>query len=389
MTSAEKNIFIRINLGEFLAFLVIGLPLPVLPLYIHNELGYSPAVAGACVGAHFLSTILFRTKAGRMADTWGSRHTVLCGYFFTACSGLPYMLLAVTALPPPVQIGIILVSRVCLGISQGMLGTGSITWGIGLLGPLHAGKILAWSGLTMYAGIGFGAPAGLALWDMGGLFLLGLVCMALPGCSTLAAFVLAETPVQKAALKTGAGRILRQVLRPGISLFLNGVGNAVISAFIGLYFAAKDWENAGLALSCFGFSFVIGRMVSGSMVERSKNGGAAKIAFALEMAGLGLIAAAPHPGVAIAGVCLTGVGCSIVFPSLAVDLLRDLRAEIRGTALSFFTIFQDISYAISGPLAGLLVPFLGYSSVFYTGAACAALGLILIFLWSGRRHSIS
>ncbi|MDR2799842.1 MAG: MFS transporter [Desulfovibrio sp.] len=381
MTPAEKNIFIRINLGAFLSFTVIGLPLPVLPLYVHQNLAYSAAVAGACVGAHFLATILFRAQAGRLADTWGARRTVLCGYVFSACSGLPYMLIAWLPLPDVLQLAIIFVSRVCLGISQGMVGTGTITWGIGLMGQRHAGKILAWSGLTMYAGIGFGAPAGLALWETGGIFLTGAVCALLPLLSIAAGFALGETLTREGARRPGTRNILLKVLRPGICLCLNGVGNAVISAFIGLYFVSRNWGNAGLALSVFGFSFVFGRMVSAGMVERLKEGKPARIAFVLECAGLGMIASGLHPVIAFAGVCLTGIGCSIIFPALAVELVRSLPREICGTAVSLFTIFQDLAYALSGPLTGLLVPYFGYAGVFCVAAACAALGLALSAAW--------
>ncbi|MDR3175259.1 MAG: MFS transporter [Desulfovibrio sp.] len=382
MTPAEKNIFFRINLGAFLSFMVIGLPLPVLPLYVHQDLAYSAAVAGACVGAHFLATILFRAKAGRLADTWGARRTVLCGYFFSACSGLPYMLIAWLPLPDELKLALILVSRICLGISQGMIGTGSITWGIGLMGQRHAGKILAWSGLTMYAGIGFGAPAGLALWETGGIFLTGAVCALLPLFSIAAGFTLDEALARESSRRPGTRNILLKVLHPGICLCLNGVGNAVISAFIGLYFVSRDWGYAGLALSVFGFSFVFGRMVSAGMVERLKEGQPARIAFLLEFSGLGLIAVGLHPAISFAGVGLTGIGCSIVFPALAVELVRSLPREICGTAVSLFTIFQDISYALSGPLTGLLVPYFGYAGVFYVAAACAALGLVLSTAWS-------
>ncbi|MDR1945601.1 MAG: MFS transporter [Desulfovibrio sp.] len=385
MNRSERNIFSRLNLGEFLSFLVVGLPLPVIPLYVHDTLGYGTVVVGACVGAHFLATVLFRARAGRLADIRGARHTVHTGFLLIACSGLPYIAVAWGLCPEFLKLPLIFLSRFCLGIGHSMVGTGSITWGIGLLGPPHAAAVVAWSGVAMYAGIGFGSPVGLLLWNAGGILFLGLACCLLPLLAAFFVRPMGETPVLRQAEGTTTAGILAQVLRPGICLALNGVGNAVIGAFISLYFASMDWNHAAFALSCFGFSFVVGRIVCGGFQSAKGERKAAVSALTLEVAGLTMIAALPFPAASFIGVSLTGFGCSLVFPALAVALLRKLPNEVRGTALGCFTAFQDIAYAATGPLTGLLVPGFGYASVFYAAAACAALGLVMVLLrFEGR-----
>ncbi|MDR2668755.1 MAG: MFS transporter [Desulfovibrio sp.] len=385
MNRSERTIFARLNLGAFLSFLVVGLPLPVLPLYIHDTLGYSAFVVGACIGTHFLAAVLFRARAGRLADTRGARHTVHAGFLLVGCSGLPYILLAWGLCPDMFKLPLILVSRCCLGIGHSMVGTGSIAWGLGLLGPPHAAAVVAWSGVAMYAGVGFGSPVGLFLWNPGGLVLLGLACCLLPALAALSVRPMRETPVLRQAEGTTTAGILRQVARSGVCLALNGVGNAVIAAFISLYFASMDWEHAAFALSCFGFAFVAGRLFCGGFRSATGEHRAAACALALEVLGLTMVAALPFPAASFIGVTLTGFGCSLVFPALAVALLRRLPNEVRGTALGCFTAFQDISFAATGPLTGLLVPGFGYASVFYAAAACAALGFVLVSTGFDRR----
>src|SRR6516165_2462703 len=55
----------------FIAFLVIGLALPVLPLHVHQGLGLGAFVVGLVAGAQFGASLLSRFWAGHFADSRG------------------------------------------------------------------------------------------------------------------------------------------------------------------------------------------------------------------------------------------------------------------------------------------------------------------------------
>ena len=57
-----------ITLAVFIAFLTIGLQLPVLPLHLKDALGMNATVVGVVVGAQFAAALLSRAWAGNFAD---------------------------------------------------------------------------------------------------------------------------------------------------------------------------------------------------------------------------------------------------------------------------------------------------------------------------------
>ncbi|HTF61160.1 MAG TPA: MFS transporter, partial [Edaphobacter sp.] len=84
------------------------------------------------------------------------------------------------------------------------------------------------------------------------------------------------------------------------------------------------------------------------------------------------------------GAAITGFGCSLVFPALGVETVRRVAAESRGTALGAFAAFQDLSYAVTGPIAGIIATGFGYPAIFLFGAGMALLGVIIV-LPQGRK----
>ncbi|MBX6319330.1 MFS transporter, partial [Pigmentiphaga sp.] len=114
----------------------------------------------------------------------------------------------------------------------------------------------------------------------------------------------------------------------------------------------------------------------------------ALVSLVVEALGQGLLWIAPDPVFALAGATLTGLGFSLVFPSMGVEAMRRVPAQSRGVAVGGFLAFVDVTAAVTGPLAGLLIGALGYRSAFLAGlAACVASAALIAFGMGGGDRS--
>ena len=78
---------------------------------------------------------------------------------------------------------------------------------------------------------------------------------------------------------------------------------------------------------------------------------------------------------ALLGAFLTGLGCSMVFPSMGLVAVKVVPPQLRATAIGGFAAFQDLAYGATGPVLGVLADHAGYSPVFLIGGVAATVGI--------------
>src|SRR3954467_5729333 len=203
----------------FIAFLIIGFALPVLPLHVHLDLGLSTFVVGIVSGSQFAAALLSRMWSGREADKRGPKRAVILGLFAAIGSGALYLASVSFDLTPGVSAGILLLGRALLGGAESFIITGAAAWGLTLAGPHNAGRVIAWVGMAMFAAMALGAPIGMALYSGGGFAAVAIATALIPLLT-----LLLVAPLRAASTPRGAPA---GFLKVAGAVWMPGVGSAL------------------------------------------------------------------------------------------------------------------------------------------------------------------
>ena len=362
-----------ITLAVFIAFLAMGMQLPVLPLHLHETLGMGTLVVGSVTGSQFVAALLSRSWAGNFADMRGARRAVIAGFLLVAASGLPYAA-SLWAPDPAAAVWLLLLGRIVLALGESLITTGAMGWAVGLVGPQNTGKVMVWIGIAIFGAYSLGAPVGVMVnghWGFAGIAAATVLTPLLAWAAVSGVRAVPPTATRRTPFYT----VLSVVLWPGIGLALSSVGFGLIAAFIALLFAAKNWGDASLAFTAFGFAFIVARIFFGHLPDKVGGAQVALVSVAIEAVGLLLIWGADIPALAYLGSALTGFGYSLAFPGFGVEAARRAPPQTRSLAMGAYVAFLDIALGVTGPLAGALAGVRGIGSVYLAGAVTVALAL--------------
>lgn len=369
----------------FIAFICIGLPIAVIPGYVHGELGFSAVVAGVTIGAQYLATLLSRPMAGRMSDNVGTKRAIVLGLSGILVSGVLTFFAMLLQSLPTLSLAVLLVARLLLGVAQGLIGVGTISWCMGQVGAEHTARSISWNGIASYGAIAIGAPLGVVMVADYGYASLGIALTALAAMGLLVIRNKPSVPVvrgERLPFRAVFGRIAPF----GTSLCLASIGYGTLTTFITLYYLNRGWSGAAYCLTVFGVCFILSRLLFISSISRLGGFTAAIACMSVETLGLVMLWLAPSTGVALIGAGLTGLGLSLVYPALGVEAIKQVPNSSRGAGLSAFAVFFDMALAIAGPLMGAVALNLGYTWIFFCAALLSVSALGLTLLLKRRAH---
>lgn len=372
----------------FYGYFTIGLSLAVLPIFIHETLGFNTIIAGAVIGSQYIMTFFMRAYAGTIVDKKGPKPAIIISMICFILTGILLWAAFSNSSSPLLALSLLAVSRLLTGCGEGMVGASPINWAILRVGEQHTSTAISYNGIFNYSSMAIGAPLGV-------LMSLHLGNWSIALLTTLVGLIGLITTINKKALyamskevRNSFFSVLKSVAPFGTGLALAGIGFGTISTFITLYYNYKGWENAAICITCFSTMFVLGRFVLTGSINKIGGVKIALYSMLIESVGLLLISFAPTPFVTIIGAAITGLGFSMVFPALGVEAVKSASSANKGAALGAYGLFIDISLGISGPLVGLVAKQFGMNYIFPFSLILVLSGVVVcIFLQKSKRNS--
>lgn len=371
--AAMREIFLTTLCG----LLSIGALLPVLPIYITEELGLGKVSVGFAIGAYAITGIAFRPIAGWLADHRSRRLVVVIGSLTAAVAGGLLFL--------PLGFVSLVASRLLLGAGEGAVFTAGSAWVIDLAPPARRARLIGLYGLSVWTGLSIGPLIGQTLFDLGGYDLVWGFAIAGP----LFAAVLASRIPDPFEPKHIEGQrrkfIAREALGPGGALALASVGYAAMASFIVLHLKAQGVGHGALVFSTFAAALVITRVIAGGLPDRLGPRRVAAVAAVLEAVGLALIALGGELTTDVIGAVIMGTAYSVLYPALSLIVIERVPPSRRGAALGTFTGAFDFGVGIGAPLVGVVSALTDYSGGFLFAAVLALLPALAYLFTLVRR----
>ncbi|HVU58293.1 MAG TPA: MFS transporter [Puia sp.] len=369
----------------FFGYFTIGLALAILPIFVHQDLGYGTMIAGIVISTQYVTTFFFRGYGGGLVDKKGPKPVIMLSMVGFAISGTLLAGVHFLGGAPFLSLVALTFTRLITGIAEGLLGASPITWGILATSEGQTARVISFNGIASYGSLALGAPLGVIIHRHFGLAGIGVVTTAVGLLGLLYARNKPDLKIQSHAPRQPFARVLRQVTPYGICLGLGGIGFGSISTFITLYYAFLNWQGAVLGLSVFSVLFITGRLVFPNAINRWGGLRTSLVCLSVETLGLLLLWWADTPQMAVAGAGLAGLGFSLVFPALGVETVKLVPASNKGSALGAYGLFLDLSLGVTGPLIGAFAGRFGMRHIYLFAMSLVFCGLIIVLALYRRR----
>jgi MFS family permease len=360
----------------FLGLVAVGAVLPVLPRYVRGPIGAGDLAVGIVIGAYAITGLLLRPVAGRLADRWGRKPTVLLGAVLLAVSGLLNL--------PALGIAGLIFARLVLGVGEGSLYTAGSAWIVDMAPIARRGRVLGLYGLAVWGGLSVGPLAGELLLQAGGYRAVWIFAAAMPFLGFLVATQIAD-PFKPATHAAPHPLIAPEAVRPGLAIALASAGYATVATFIVLHLEARGIGHGATVFAAFAAMIVLTRLIAGDLPDRLGPARVAFFAVLAESAGLLAIAFAQSLPAALAGGMAMGAAFSLLNPSLMLIAVGRVSESARGAAMGTYTAFFDAGVGVGAPIAGLAAALTDYEGAFILAAAITASSAALILTTLRRR----
>lgn len=366
----------------FFFFFAFGMVLPVLPIFITDNLGGSDLAVGTVVGITAVSAIVIRPWIPAGVQRWGAARLIAtCGVL-----GAISFLFSGSIESTAGLSGL----RLLAGIAQAVIMVAALIIVSSSVSDAQQGQVISYLSVAPYTGIGLGPVVSQpilqnfgASWAFAAAGAVSLVATAAISPSAIRA------PERTSDPQRAKPEIYIPALVPGVVLMLGILGPVALSTFMPLYISELGSNSPQWIFLGYSAVILAARTLGGRIPDRLGPMTTGVSSTIMISAGLTGIAVAPSVPVVYIALIPFGIGIALQYPGLLALVISRAPIERRSTAISTFTMFFDIASGLGAVLIGIAATIAGYRVAFGTCAVAALSGLVLLVVYASTGRSRS
>ncbi len=380
MTQTESVInrnFITISIASLLMFSAFYLLMPIIAMYVVDEFGASPSLAGIVAASYIITALLTRPFSGYLVDKFDRKKFYMIIYILFAIFFTGYIISE--------TIGQLVITRVCLGATFSLLTTAANTLAIDVTPSARRAEGIGYYGAIIVISMAVGPMAGLYLKDILSykhLFIIATLCCW---------------------VGVAVGAMVKTKYRPEVShepmsldrfLLIDAIPIAAIislmyfiygslMAYVSLYVreCGLDIFPASFFLY-FAIGTIVSRFASGEMLRRNAFYTLLGIGIPLVIAaGLLFTLYLTNVTFIIASLAI-GFGFGITAPAIQSMIIDLAPASRRGTANSTYFIALDLGSGLGMLIGGMIADMWSYKMLYIVGVALIGISLLLFIRYA-------
>ncbi|MEZ5247375.1 MAG: MFS transporter [Acidimicrobiales bacterium] len=360
--------FLALCAGASLYFLGLNMTIPVLPLFVEEELGGRNIEVGLAVSSFGIAAAFIRPFIGPLGDRMGRRTLVVCGTLLAAAATATTAL--ATSIPAVIAI------RAVTGVGEAAVFVGIASSIQDLTPDDRRAEAASYFSLTIYGTLLVGPLLGGWLRDEHGTDWVWLAAGMLAGLAALVGLSAPGPPETKPPFPPFRRLIHSASVRPGMMLFAGLLGYTGFLAFAVVHGERIGMENPERIFVVFGAVIITLRLFAARLPDRLGPLRTTRISLSFGVAGLLTLFLWQEPAGVYLAAAVLAVAQTFLFPALFALVVDRAPDEERSQAIGSFSMFFDLAFGLGGPLIGAIGDWTDLGTGFLVCAGVAALALL-------------
>lgn len=364
--------FILVFISNLLLFFSFYMLIPVLPLYLLENLGTSGSVAGIVLALYTISALCIRPFSGFIVDMFSRKPLYLI------CYGLFCIIFVGYVVGTTLVLFILL--RVFHGFAFGMSTVSGSTVAVDVMVSERRGEGIGYFGMAANIAMAIGPVAGLWIHQhhsFNALFLAAFFSSFI-GLVTIIFIKPIKKEVSEPKQALSLDRFILVKALPCVALlFMAGIGYGSVLNYIGLYSEEAGYQSsAGLFFIIISVGIVLARILSAKAINDGKIVLLVKIGSSFLLISFGLFAVCTNAIMLYLIAFFLGIGFGYINPAFQTMLINLAEHNQRGTANATYFTFWDLGIGLGTAIGGTIIDKLNFEWLYAICAGVLVLGII-------------